>query len=70
MNSIFWIINIIGIMIKNCLIDLPNKDRSRCPANIFAVNRIAKVHGRIIFLIDSIITIKFINTVGVFIGTR
>lgn len=36
----------------------PNRDISRCPAIILAVSRIAKVNGRIINLIDSIITIK------------
>ena len=51
-------------------IELPKRDRRRWPASILAVSRIASVHGRIIFLIDSIRTIKFINTVGVFIGTR
>ena len=30
----------------------------KCPTIILAVNRIAKVKGRIIFLINSIITIK------------
>ena len=52
------------------LIEFPRRDSSRWPASILAVNRIARVHGRIMFLIDSIITIKFINTVGVFIGTK
>ena len=69
-NSIFWIINMNGIIKIKFLIEFPNKDSNRWPASILAVNRIASVHGRIIFLIDSINTIKFINTVGVFIGTK
>ena len=60
----------IGIIIKNLFIELPRSDSRRWPANILAVSRIAKVQGRMIFLIDSIKTIKFIRTVGVFIGTR
>lgn len=70
MNSIFWTISIIGIAINILLNELPNNDSSRWPASIFAVNRIARVQGRMMFLIVSISTMKFINTVGVFIGTR
>ena len=38
---------------------------NKWPAIIFAVNRIAKVLGRIIFLIVSIITINGISNLGV-----
>jgi hypothetical protein len=43
--------------------------RIRCPASMLAVNRIISVIGRIKFLINSIITIKGINKVGVPNGT-
>lgn len=42
----------------------PNKVISRCPAIMFADSRIAKVPGRIIFLIVSIHTINGIRTGG------
>lgn len=48
----------------------PNNVNRRCPAIILAVNRTAKVPGRIIFLIVSIQTIKGINTDGVPWGTK
>ena len=48
----------------------PNRVKRRCPAIIFAVNRIAKVPGRMIFLIVSIHTIKGIKTAGVPNGTK
>lgn len=50
--------------------DEPNRDKSKCPAIKLAVNRTAKVIGRIDILINSIITIKGINNVGVPIGVR
>lgn len=43
---------------------------SRCPATILADKRTDKVTGRIIFLIISTNTIKFINLLGVPIGVR
>lgn len=49
---------------------LPSKVKSKCPAIIFAVNRIANVPGRIILLIVSIQTIKGIRTGGVPWGTK
>ena len=58
---------------KVCLIDgplLPNKVSSKCPAIMFAVNRTAKVPGRIRLLIVSITTINGINIVGVPCGTK
>lgn len=48
----------------------PNNVNNKCPAIILAESRTAKVPGRIIFLIVSIITIKGINTPGVPWGTR
>lgn len=47
-----------------------NKVNNKWPAIIFAVNRIARVPGRITFLIVSIHTIKGISTPGVPRGTR
>jgi len=43
----------------------PRRVRSKCPAIMLAVSRIARVPGRIIFLIVSIHTIKGISTGGV-----
>lgn len=43
---------------------------SRCPATILAVSRIARVIGRIMFLMNSIRTIKFIRGSGVPVGVR
>jgi hypothetical protein len=48
----------------------PRRERRRCPAIILAVKRIAKVKGRIINLIDSIITIKGIRIIGVPWGVK
>jgi len=50
--------------------DDPRSDSNRCPAIIFAVNRIDKVNGRMISLIDSIITINGIKINGVPWGVR
>lgn len=50
--------------------DDPKRDRSRWPAIIFAVSRIANVIGRITNLIDSIITINGIRIKGVPWGVR
>lgn len=47
----------------------PNNVKRRCPAIIFADKRIARVPGRITFLIVSIRTINGINTKGVPCGT-
>lgn len=43
---------------------------SRCPATMFAMRRTASVMGRIICLITSISTMKFIRAVGVPKGVR
>jgi len=48
----------------------PNKVNNKCPATIFAANRIANVAGRITFLTLSIITITGIRNLGVPVGTR
>ena len=48
----------------------PNKVNNKCPATIFAANRIDKVIGRIIFLTVSIITIIGIKNEGVPKGTK
>lgn len=53
-----------------CWPDDPSSDSNRCPAIIFAVNRIDNVIGRIIKLINSIITINGIKIGGVFDGVK
>lgn len=71
-KSIIWSINII-LKIKILLIMIPedpNRVRSKCPAIMLAVNRIANVIGRIIKLIDSIKTMKGIKIVGVPWGVK
>lgn len=50
--------------------DDPSSDKRRWPAIILAVSRIAKVKGRIISLISSIITINGIKINGVPLGVR
>lgn len=50
--------------------DEPKSDKSKWPAIILAVKRIAKVKGRIINLMDSISTIKGIKIKGVPFGVR
>lgn len=49
---------------------LPASLSKRWPATMLAIKRMAKVIGRIKILIDSINTIKGINTTGVPLGTR
>jgi hypothetical protein len=44
---------------------LPNKVISRCPAIKLAVRRTHRVIGRMMFLVNSIITINDIRTAGV-----
>jgi hypothetical protein len=64
---------VIRIPIKDCLIVGPLFPRSvskRCPAIMFAVNRTAKVPGRIILLTVSMHTINGIKAAGVPCGTR
>jgi hypothetical protein len=58
---------------SDCLIVGPLFLRSvskRCPAIIFAVNRTARVPGRMIFLTVSIHTMNGIKAAGVPCGTR
>lgn len=50
--------------------EFPNKVSNKCPAIILAVRRTDKVIGRIIKLVDSIITIKVIKAFGVPDGIR
>lgn len=59
---------IIKLLINNP--DDPSNVNNKCPAIILAVNRIAKVKGRIIKLINSIITIKGIKINGVPWGVK
>lgn len=53
-----------------CLKEVPVKDSRRCPAIIFAIKRTESVKGRMIRLIDSIITIKGMRGNGVPWGVR
>lgn len=55
----------IKIKLWDVAVWLPRRVISRCPATIFAINRTAKVKGRIIFLIDSISTMNGIKADGV-----
>lgn len=58
------IIKVIVEFMVNVLSRLNNK----CPATMFATNRMASVNGRIRFLVSSIITMKFIRAIGVPFG--
>lgn len=70
-KSKHWIKVIINIILNLIFcINIPNNESKRCPAIIFAVSRIASVNGRIINLIDSMITINGINKVGVPWGVK
>lgn len=66
MDNIIIRINKLLIIIP----DEPKRVKSRWPAIILAVNRMARVKGRIINLIDSIRTIKGIKINGVPWGVR
>ena len=64
---------VISTVSNVCLIDsqlFPSSFNNKCPAIILAVRRTANVPGRIRLLIVSIITINFINIVGVPWGTK
>lgn len=61
---------IIVISMKLSIKLFPSSDISKCPAIILAVSRTANDVGRIILLIDSIITMKGIKIGGVPIGTK
>ena len=71
-NNNVWDIIIVMKMIElfNEGAEDPNRERRRCPAIILAVNRIAKVIGRINRLTDSMITIKGIKIDGVPWGVK
>lgn len=69
-NKIFWIINVNGDRNIKFIIKFLNKIKIKCPEIKFADNRIDSVHGRIISLINSIITIKFIRNFGELSGTK
>jgi hypothetical protein len=58
------------VVILNDIRKFPSRDISKCPAIKFAVSRTQSVIGRIKLLVNSIITIKGINGVGVPCGTR
>jgi ribosomal protein L30E len=47
-----------------------SRETSKCPAIILAVSRMARVRGRIMFLIVSTSTIKGIKIVGVPLGIK
>jgi len=57
-------------LIERLIIALPRRVISKCPAIKFAVKRTQRVKGRMIFLINSIITIKFIKGPGVPWGSK
>jgi hypothetical protein len=59
-----------GINLERLLSPLPASLNKRWPATMLAINRMAKVMGRIKILIDSINTIKGINIKGVPPGTK
>jgi len=71
-NKRIWTLSIIKITGIELIIwpDLPSKESKRCPAIMFAERRIANVKGRIIKLIDSIITMKGIRIIGVPWGVK
>lgn len=55
----------VRIRLDDTAVWLPKRVIRRWPATILAIKRTAKVKGRMIFLIDSIKTIKGIKAVGV-----
>lgn len=59
-----------ALVILNLINAFPNRDIRRWPAIMFAVSRTHKVIGRIRFLTNSIITMKFIRATGVPWGSR
>lgn len=71
-NNKSWVkikIERVRMLLVDCP-DEPRRERSRCPAIMFAVRRIARVNGRMISLIDSIITMNGIRRGGVPIGVK
>lgn len=70
-NSSNWVTKrTLTIIVDNEVPVFPRRVNKRWPAIMLAVNRIASVPGRIIFLIVSMHTIKGIRTGGVPWGTR
>jgi len=70
-KRIIWVkIKEIKIKLEEEAVWFPRSVISKCPATILAIKRTAKVRGRIIFLTDSIKTIKGIRRVGVLWGTK
>jgi hypothetical protein len=71
-NSKIVRINLPGMAIANLALFLimkfPKRLINRCPAIMFAVNRMDSVIGRMMFLISSIKTMKFIKGTGVPLG--
>lgn len=66
-----WTNRTIDVMWKYvCTAWFPNSVISKCPAIMFAINRTARVKGRIILLIVSINTINGIKVVGVLWGVK
>ena len=56
--------------IDEVIMGIEHKSKSKCPAIILAANRIARVNGRIMDLINSIKTITGTKTTGVPKGSR
>jgi hypothetical protein len=52
------------------IIAFPKRDINKCPAIRLAVNRTHRVMGRMMLLVISISTMKFINGTGVPCGNR
>ena len=69
-NKIWTISKKTVIYIIILILVFPSNVNNKCPAIIFAVRRIVKVPGRIMFLMVSIHTINIINKEGVPWGTR
>lgn len=57
-------------MSEDSILKFDNRTKRRCPATIFAINRTARVRGRMILLTVSIKTINLIRAIGVPIGVR
>lgn len=57
-------------MSEDSILKFDSKTKRRCPATIFAINRTARVKGRIILLTVSIKTMNLMRAIGVPIGVR
>lgn len=70
-NNKYWAKSIIGNKIHLLVANwVPKRFNNKCPAIILAASRTERVIGRMIFLTNSINTIKGINTGGVPDGTK